>query len=140
MNVGIKLGIKHLDWPEVCRVFERAPLGEREPERLRRASEQSSVVCSAYAGKTLIGFGRAISDGEYYSAIYDVVVLPEYQGRGVGRTIMAAILERLPKGSILIVSVPGKEGFYKKLGFEVLKTGMGNFSDPEKAREYGYIV
>ena len=140
MNVEIKFGTKHLNWSEVCQLFERAPLGSREPDRLRRASEQSSIVCSAYDDEMLVGFGRAISDGEYYSAVYDVVVLPEYQGWGIGRTIMKALLECLPSGSVLILSVPGKEGFYKKLGFEVLKTGMGIFSDPEKARENGYIV
>jgi ribosomal protein S18 acetylase RimI-like enzyme len=140
MNVEIKFGTKHLNWPEVCQVFERAPLGSREPDRLRRASEQSSVVCSAYDGQKLVGFGRAISDGEYYSAVYDVVVLPEYQGRGVGRAVMEAVIERLPSGSVLILSVPGKEDFYKKLGFEVLKTGMGLFPNPDLARDYGYIV
>ena len=36
---------------------------------------------------SLIGFGRAISDGEYQGAIYDVAVLPENQGKGVGRVI-----------------------------------------------------
>lgn len=140
MSIEIKFGTKHLNWQEVCQVFERAPLGNREPDRLRRAAERSSSVCSAYDGETLIGFGRAISDGEYYSAVYDVVVLPEYQGQGVGRAIMKAMLERLPKGSVLIVTVPGKEGFYKKLGFEVLKTGMGLFPDPELARKYGYLI
>ena len=53
---------------------------------------------------------------------------------------MEAMLACLPKGSVLIVSVPDKEGFYKKFGFEVLKTGMGLFPDSELARKYGYLI
>ena len=45
------------------------------------------LVSSAYALDKIVGFGRAISDGEYQSAIYDVV-LPEYQNQGVGKLIM----------------------------------------------------
>jgi aralkylamine N-acetyltransferase len=140
MCCEVKYGTEHLDWHEVCSLIERAPLGTREPDALRRAAQNSYVVCSAFHGHALIGFGRAISDGEYQSAIYDMVVSPEYQGRGVGKAIMNALMDRLPQGKALIYAVPGKEEFYRKLGFRKLLTGMGLFSDPEKAREKGYIA
>lgn len=141
MSFDLKYGTEHLNWHDVCRVVEQAPLGTREPEKFRRASENSSVVCSVFDEGTLIGFGRAISDGEYQSAIYDVVVAPDYQGCGVGKLIMEALLARLPDGPgpVLIYAVPGKEGFYEKLGFAVLRTGMGRFPDRDKAREKGLI-
>ena len=134
MSFQVKFGTEHLDWSELCLLFERAPLGRREPARLRRAAENSHLVCSAYDGDTLIGFARALTDGEYQSAIYDMVVLPEYQGRGVGKTVMNALLAALPTGTVLIYVVPGKEGFYAKLGFNALLTGMGRFPDLNEAR------
>jgi ribosomal protein S18 acetylase RimI-like enzyme len=140
MGIEIRFGTDRLDWGAVCRIFERAPLGTRDPEKLRRSAENSYVVCSAWDGEVVVGYGSAISDGEYHSAIYDVVVLPEYQGRGVGRAIMQALLGRLPRGSVLIYVVPGREGFYRKLGFANLATGMGIFPDPDKARSGGYLV
>lgn len=141
MEISLKMGTRDIDWPAVCTVFERAPLGTREPERLRRAAEISSAVCSAYDGTRVVGFGRALSDGEYQSAIYDVVVLPEYQGRGVGKAVVQALLEKLPqeRGPVLIYAVPGKEGFSEKLGFSRLLTGMGRFPDHSKARNKGLI-
>lgn len=140
MDISIKFGIEKLDWKEVCDIFLHAPLGTREPERLRIASENSYVVCSAYTGDRTIGFGRAISDGQYQSAIYDVVVLPEFQHQGVGKSIMTALLSRLPqKATVLIYVAPGKQEFYRKLGFGNLRTGMGLFVDPELRRSQGYL-
>jgi ribosomal protein S18 acetylase RimI-like enzyme len=82
---------------------------------------------------------RAISDGEYYAGIYDVVVLPEYQSQGVGKQLMTALLEKLPVGNIILLAVQGKEGFYEKLGFARLKTGLGRFANMEGMRIMGYI-
>ena len=140
MNTVLKFGIAGLDWDEVCRLIERAPLGTRDPEAMLRACEGSHTVCTAWHGETLVGFGRAISDGQYQSVIYDVVVLPEVQGRGVGRAVMEAILDRLPDpANVLIYVVPGKQGFYRQLGFGDLTTGMARFPNPEAARTAGYL-
>jgi len=137
--VVLKFGTDGLDWTEICRLIERAPLGTRDPDKLRRAAENSFLVCTAHDGPAIIGFARTLSDGEYYSAIFDVVVLPEYQAKNVGRAMVDGLLARLPEGPVLIYVTPGKQGFYAKFGFEGLKTGMGRFPEPAKARERGLI-
>lgn len=140
MDISIKLGTETIDWVALCEIFRIAPLGTREPGKLKTAAENSHVVCSAYAGETIIGFGRAISDTRYQSAIYDVVVLPEFQNQGVGKSIMEALLEKLPKSApVLIFVVPGKQDFYRRFGFGKLKTGMGLFPNPEMSRANGYL-
>ena len=140
MNISIKYGTENIDWQALCEIFRLAPLGTREPDKLKSASENSHTVCSAYIEQKIIGFGRAISDGQYQSAIYDVVILPEFQKQGVGKSIMEALLEKLPKsGPILIFVAPGKQNFYRKLSFGNLKTGMGLFPNPEMSREKGYL-
>lgn len=129
-----------MDWVALCDIFRCAPLGTREPEKIKTASENSHTVCSAWIEDKIIGFGRAISDGQYQSAIYDVVVLPAYQAQGVGTAIMKSLLRKLPKNApVLIFAVPGKERFNRKLGFGSLKTGMGLFPDPEMSRAKGYL-
>jgi len=140
MDVVIKYGTENIDWVALCEVFRLAPLGIREPYRLKIAAENSHTVCSAYAGEKIIGFGRAFSDGQYQSAIYDVVVLPGFQSQGVGKSIMGALLENLPRSApVLIYAVPGKQAFYRKIGFKNLKTGMGLFPNPELAKDRGYL-
>ncbi len=44
---------------------------------------------------SLIGFGRAISDGAYQSAVYDCAVIEEFQGKGLGKILMEKILFKL---------------------------------------------
>jgi ribosomal protein S18 acetylase RimI-like enzyme len=85
MKISIKYGTESIDWLVLCEIFKLAPLGTREPDKLEMASKNSFAVCSAFVDGKMIGFGRAISDGQYQSAIYDVVVLPEFQNQGVGK-------------------------------------------------------
>jgi aralkylamine N-acetyltransferase len=140
MNINIKYDIENIDWVALCEIFRLAPLGTRDPAKLKTAANQSHTVCSAYAGNQLIGFGRALSDGQYQSAIYDVVVLPDYQNQGVGKAIMKALLAKLPKSApVLIFASPGKQDFYKKFGFGNLRTGMGLFPNPELSKAKGYL-
>ena len=79
MAIELKFDIGGIDWFEAVEIFRRAPLGVREPQKLRRACENSDLVCTAYRDGKLIGMGRALTYGEYQAAIYDLVVLPEYQ-------------------------------------------------------------
>ncbi|MGE4506326.1 MAG: GNAT family N-acetyltransferase [Desulfovibrionaceae bacterium] len=128
-----------VDWEEACRVFERAPLGTREPEKLRLAFERSALVRFAKDGERLVGMARAISDGVYQAVIYDVCILPEYQGKGLGSRLVASLMEALPGLTVLLYAVPGREGFYGRHGFERMATAMARFSDPERMGSQGYL-
>lgn len=111
-----------VDWAEFCTLLHRAGLGERTPEKAQLVFAGSYACCFAWDQQKLIGAARAISDGVASSAVYDVVVDPAYQGQGVGKQLMTNLLSRLPKRSVMLVSVHGKEGFYQKLGFKRLRT------------------
>ena len=140
MAIIIKYGTEHINWVALCEICRLAPLGIREPRKLELASQNSHTVCSAYLNEEIIGFGRAISDGQYQSVIYDVVVLPDYQNQGIGKLIMESLIEKLPKsGPVLMYVAPGRQGFYRKFGFGNLKTGMGLFPNPEISRAKGYL-
>ena len=128
-----------VDWHRLADIFRRAPLSDREPGRLRRIFEQSTVAAFAWDGTTLIGAGRAISDRISYAAIFDVVVAPEYQRRGVGTELMQHLIAAAQAPNVILHSVPGKEAFYARLGFRKMKTAMARFSTPEVQVRAGYI-
>ena len=44
----------------------------------------------------MVGFARAISDGVALAYLADVFVLPEHRGRGLGRALVAALVEDGP--------------------------------------------
>ena len=84
-----------------------------------------------------IGMGRLISNGGYLVMLVDMIVMPEYQGHGIGRKIMDKIKEKVEsEGSkedpimFALISAPGKEEFYKKFGLNYSEgSGMLHWSD-----------
>ena len=72
----------------------------------------------AFEDGRLVGAGRALADGADCSYICDVAVLPSHQGTGLGKQIVSRLVA-LSRGhrKIILYSVPGKEPFYRKLGF-----------------------
>ena len=91
----------------------------RQPSQLWRMLSGSQVVVSAWQGDTLVGFGRATSDGVFRAVLWDVVVAEEHQGRGLGRRIVEELLASPPVAAaerIYLMTTTG-EGFYERLGF-----------------------
>jgi len=82
MNIAFKYELNGVNWSEAAELFRRAPLGARDPDKLRRSCEKSFLVCFAYIEDKLAGMGRAISDGEYQAAIYDLVILRNTKAKG----------------------------------------------------------
>ncbi len=132
MNLRIQYNNLNVDWNQVSEILKTVGMAYYEAEVHKRAFERSHTVVFAFDDDKMIGFGRAISDGEYQAALYDIAVLPEYQGRNVGKKIVESILERIPGCNVILYASPGKEIFYKKLNFRMLKTGMALFQNPKK--------
>lgn len=139
MSVELRFDTEGVDWKIACEIFERAPLGERTPDKLRRTFENSDLVCFAWDGEALVGIARALSDKVVQSVIYDLCMFPEYQGQGLGRRMMQAMMDRLDTDNIVLWAVPGKEEFYKKLGFNQMLTAMTKVQDPALQAHKGYI-
>ena len=90
------------------------------------AALQNSWVCiSAYEGDTLVGFGRLVSDMVVHAMIFDLIVLPEFQKKGIGSTILEMLVDICQTAKIRdiqLFSAKGKAEFYMKRGFEVRPT------------------
>ena len=139
MEYRIQETCESIDWDQVRGILKAVDMGYYEPERHRQAFENSFAVVFVFRDEQLVGFGRAISDGAYQAAIYDVAVTPECQGQGVGKLIMGQLLQKLAHCHIILYASPGKEGFYAKEGFALLKTGMARFLNPAQMQARGVI-
>ena len=138
MNVELKFDCAGVDWAFVSETLRRVGMASRAPELHRKAFEASHTVVFAYADGRPVGFGRAISDGAYQAAVYEMAVVPEFQRQGIGAQIMRAILDRLPGCNVILYASPGKEDFYRKLGLRRMKTGMARFQNPDAMAEIGF--
>jgi len=129
-----------VDWAELSNLYRIAPLGEKKPEDLRTAFSNSRFKCFVYDDDRLIGVGRALADGIDCSYLCDVAVHPEFQGTGLGKAVILKLVE-LSTGhrKIILYANPGKEGFYKKLGFNRMSTAMAIFKDQDRALRTGLV-
>lgn len=71
-----------------------------------------------------VGMIRVLSDSDYANFITDVMVIPEYQGQGIGTEMMRRTVNFMkstmqPGETIVLylMSAIGKEDFYKRFGF-----------------------
>jgi ribosomal protein S18 acetylase RimI-like enzyme len=129
-----------VDWSELSELYRIAPLGNKSAEGLKLAFSNSMFKCFVFDGEAVIGAGRAVADGIDCSYLCDVAIHPDYQGKGLGKAIILKLNE-LSAGhrKIILYANPGKEGFYKKLGFLPMRTAMAIFENQEKAIQGGLV-
>lgn len=89
-------------------------------------------------GGQAVGMGRIIGDGGTAFQIVDIAVEPAHQGQGLGKRIMAALMEQLrshaPVGAYVSLIADGDaRHLYAKFGFEPVmpaSIGMALFLRP----------
>jgi len=130
-----------VDWEELSQLYKIAPLGHKPPEALKLAFSNSLYRCFVREQGRLVGVGRALADGVDCSYICDIAVHPDQQGSGLGKQIVARLIE-MSRGhkKIILYAVPGREGLYAKFGFKPMTTAMAIFADPAQAVERGLII
>ena len=90
------------------------------PNNLFQAVSSNWFAVSAFDGDRLVGFGRVASDGLLHAMIYEMIILPEYQGRGIGAQILHMLIQQCLVANIRDIQLfcaRGKRGFYEKYGF-----------------------
>lgn len=138
LGIFFKYDIVDIDWMLVSDILKIAGLSSPEPKICEKAFQGSQVTVFAFDDSKMIGCARAISDGVRQAAIYDVALLPEYQGKGIGRILLESIMEKLPGCNFILYSNLGKEVFYEKMGYRRLKTGMAKFVNADNMKERGF--
>lgn len=88
--------------------------GEYNPEQTQAALEKT-INLTAYDGQKLAGCLRILTDGCFFGTITELLVLPEYQGRGIGSRLLQLARKHSPT-MLYFGAQPGLEGFYEKNG------------------------
>lgn len=114
---------KNITPEEYMKMREAVGWGLFPLEEAQAGLSNSYIWCIRDKG-TPIGLGRVIWDHGYVMYIADIIVMPDYQGQGLGRVLMETVVDfihaQLKPGYRFMVSLSsakGKQDFYKKFGF-----------------------
>jgi GNAT superfamily N-acetyltransferase len=98
-------------------------LSEKTLEAAERGLPATLFAVVIEGGGRAIGMGRVIGDGGTAYQVVDIAVLPEHQGKGLGKRVVAALVDWLhtnaPKSAYvsLIADGPAKD-LYAQFGFK----------------------
>jgi GNAT superfamily N-acetyltransferase len=66
---------------------------ERIPREIVERALRNSLCFGLYEGDRQIGLARVVTDAATFAYLCDVYVLPEKQGRGLGKWLMQCVME-----------------------------------------------
>src|SRR5438128_4311084 len=89
-----------------------------KPDLLHSGLLASHALVTAWDGPKLVGLGNTLSDGHLVVYYSHLLVLPEYQGRGIGTHLMEMLMTRYYGFHQHILVADGRAiEFYRKRGF-----------------------
>jgi len=112
---------KDIDLAALSRLFESVSMRARPADRMSATIAGSTDVYAAYDGKTLVGFGRMVSDSAFYGSIWDMAVEPSMQHHGIGAKILDELLRCAHAKGLVILGLftaSHNREFYERYGFE----------------------
>ena len=121
-----KLTVKHNELSADEFIFMWESVWGQGPsyEQTLLAMNNSLFRVSVFDGEQIVAMARVIGDMGLCYYIKDVIVLPDYQGKGIGRLLIDELLKYIndhgvPDTNIFVelCAMPDKIPFYEKFGF-----------------------
>ena len=78
---------------------------------------EKTINTTAWDGSRLVGCVRVLTDGYFFGTITEILVLPDYQGKGIGKKLMDLAFETSPT-SLFFGAQPEAVSFYESIGYE----------------------
>ena len=127
----VKLVDNILQAEDFVRLRIEAGFVEIPVEHARKALQNGLLNVSAIYNGELVGMGRLVGDGAMYWYLQEIIILPNFQRKGIGTMIVNHLIDYAKANSVTGkfttiggVSAKGKEPFYKKMGFDIISTGI----------------
>lgn len=117
--------IKHYDHfhlEEILHLYQSVGWSNylKRADIIEEAYANSLCVLAAYDGDRLLGIIRAIGDGLTIVFVQDIIVLPEYQRKGIGTKLLEAVMDKyrnVYQMELLTDNTEKTKAFYRSVGF-----------------------
>lgn len=91
-------------------------------EAAERGLPRTLFAVQILDGSAPIGMGRVVGDGGCFYQVVDIAVLKEHQGKGIGKMIMAEIVEYIEtnvpeSGYVSLIADGQAQNLYARFGF-----------------------
>ena len=101
--------------------------GPDDPDLVRRIVAGSHCVVVARSEESIVGMGRAISDGASDAWVQDVTVAGAFRHQGIGSRIVRRIVDRLQGDGLSWIGLVAENHthpLYRALGFEPMADAL----------------
>lgn len=104
----------------------RTGMGIKNILKTETALKNSLFIVTLWDEDKLIGFGRAVGDGGITYVVSDIMVDPDYQGKGLGKRIMKEIDNYLDQNTdehayVCLIANKPADKLYSQFGFEYVE-------------------
>jgi len=90
----------------------------REEWRLEAVARSCTWFAAREPDGSLVGIGRLLDDGGLHASLWDLIVRPDRQRRGIGTLLLRAVLDRCAdRRLVVLVSTPAAVPFFAAMGF-----------------------
>lgn len=124
-RIDFRLVENQLSAEDFIRLKVATGFRNRPIEQVEKALKNDLLDVVAISKNSVVGMGRFVGDGSMYWYLQEIIVLPEYQGLGIGTSIVNYLLEYIKRNtedgaftSVGLTAAEGKESFYERFGFK----------------------
>ena len=78
---------------------------------------QATINTTAWDNDKLVGCVRVLTDGYFFGTVTEILVLPDYQRKGIGKRLMGLAFDTSPT-SLFFGAQEESVGFYESIGYE----------------------
>ncbi len=125
MNLEIVHDLSLLDFRATSDLIRGSYWGRHRTDDVNRRAFENSVCAIARIDGRQVGFARASGDRAVFARISDVVVWPDQRGKGIGKALVAALLDHadLKTVSAWMLNTSDAHGLYERFGFHRVTNG-----------------
>ena len=97
------------------------PTPKERPAEALQAWRASWPTLVAVSGEEVIGFLRALTEGQVTMYIAEILISPKWRGQGLGQALIEICHRLYPSTRLDLLSTESSDGFYEAISFRHFK-------------------